>query len=313
MNKKISLLGILCTLHLIQHAADGRSSDTSLKESSSEISIHTDRSLPHFDPDRRGIQPTVVVFNYSGHAETKESIDALDSNKVSGHFLIGQDGSIHQLVDPQHRAWHAGHARLKLGTTLESDVNSHSIGIILANRGMTNTVDDASAELITNSIGGILNNKPTYAYRYTNDQISAIVSLVSHLKIKDYDIKTFTSHAEVATSPQGIAGRKIGPGPLFPWKELAEHGIGFWPKEDTSLLPESEEEKIKEAQRFLHLQHDCPETGEIDAHTKALLISFQMHYTPENITGLADDITLHAMRSLHVHIENLQKEYSFKK
>jgi N-acetylmuramoyl-L-alanine amidase len=259
------------------------------------------------------MQPTVVVFNYSGYAETTASIDALDRNRVSGHFMIGRDGSIHQLVDPQNRAWHAGHARIKIGTTLETDVNSHSIGIILANKGMTNTADDVSARLIENSVGGILSNKPTYAYPYTSDQISAIAALISRLKTAGHNLKTFTSHAEVATNPEGVAGRKIGPGPLFPWKELAAHGIGFWPKQDDSILPEEETERIKEAQSFLHLQHDCPATGEIDAHTKALLISFQMHYTPENITGLADDITLHAMRSLRVHIENLQKEYSSKK
>ena len=45
---------------------------------------------------------------------------------VAAHYLIGRDGLVYELVDPQNIAFHAGKSQLPDGTT---DVNSCSIGI----------------------------------------------------------------------------------------------------------------------------------------------------------------------------------------
>ena len=51
--------------------------------------------------------------------------------EVSAHWLISETGTTEALVDERHRAWHAGAG----GWAGLEDINSHSIGIELANDG----------------------------------------------------------------------------------------------------------------------------------------------------------------------------------
>ena len=111
---------------------------------------------------------------------------------VSSHYLIGRDGRVLQLVDENHRAWHAGESYWG-GTT---DMNSASIGIELVNNG----------------------EEP-----FPPAQINALLALLADLQAR-YNIPraNFIGHADVAP------GRKDDPSAFFPWRQLAVAGFGLW-------------------------------------------------------------------------------------
>jgi N-acetylmuramoyl-L-alanine amidase len=117
------------------------------------------------------------------------------SGPVSAHYLIGQDGHIYQLVADDQRAWHAGAGRW--GTI--TDVNSASIGIELDNDGQS-----------------------PFAQAQIDSLLRLLTDLTSRLRIPRTQV---VGHEDFAP------GRKVDPGPLFPWRQLAAAGFGLWPQE----------------------------------------------------------------------------------
>jgi N-acetyl-anhydromuramyl-L-alanine amidase AmpD len=113
---------------------------------------------------------------------------------VSAHYLIGADGHIYQLVSDQLRAWHGGPGHW--GTI--TDINSASIGIELDNNGAT---------------------------PFARPQIASLLRLLADLTTRLHIPPTqVLGHEDVAPT------RKIDPGPLFPWRQLAAAGYGLWPR-----------------------------------------------------------------------------------
>ena len=145
-------------------------------------------------PNHGPREPSLVVLHYTTNDDAETAIRTLTNpqREVSAHYLIGRDGRIVQLVDEDRRAWHAG-ASYWRGTR---DVNSASIGIELDNNG----------------------NEP-----FPAPQIDALLALLADLR-KRYGIPAanVVGHSDVAP------GRKVDPGPRFPWHTLAEHGFGRW-------------------------------------------------------------------------------------
>jgi len=147
---------------------------------------------PNLD-DRR---PSMVVIHYTSNDTAAHSLNTLTSpeRRVSAHYLIARDGTLYQLVPENRRAWHAGQSYWA-GLT---DVNSASIGIELDNNGQ----------------------EP-----YPEAQLKTLESLLQDLRAR-YRIQSenVVGHSDV--SP----GRKIDPGPYFPWQRLASTGLGLWCK-----------------------------------------------------------------------------------
>lgn len=145
---------------------------------------------PNYDLRR----PTMIVIHYTSNNEPERSIETLTSpvRKVSAHYLVDGQGRLYQLVPESQRAWHAGQSYWA-GTT---DINSTSIGIELDNNG----------------------SEP-----YKDTQINTLIALVRDMqerhRIKPMNV---VGHSDVAP------GRKVDPGPYFPWAKLAESGIGLW-------------------------------------------------------------------------------------
>src|SRR5688500_3796559 len=82
--------------------------------------------------DRRGVaQPDMLGLHYTGMQDTRAALQRLcaSASEVSAHYLVFEDGGIVQCVPESRRAWHAGAA--SWGGI--ADVNSHSIGIEIAN------------------------------------------------------------------------------------------------------------------------------------------------------------------------------------
>lgn len=140
----------------------------------------------------------LIVLHFTGDASVQHSLKTLSTpnggNPVSAHYVIGGDGHIYQLVADSMRAWHAGVGRW--GTM--TDVNSASIGIELDNDG---SVPFASA------------------------QIDSLLRLLA-----DLTDRLHIPHTQVIGHEDFAPTRKVDPGPLFPWKRLADAGFGLWPQ-----------------------------------------------------------------------------------
>lgn len=144
--------------------------------------------------------PSMLIFHYTGMKRAVEALERLcdPKNEVSAHIVIEENGDIHQLVDYDKRAWHAGVSYWD-GMT---DLNSASIGIEIVNPGHEWGYVDFSEEQIFSAID--LSKK-----------------LISQFDIHPAHI---LGHSDI--SPD----RKTDPGELFPWQDFATQGIGLWPR-----------------------------------------------------------------------------------
>lgn len=150
---------------------------------------------PNFGDRRGGAPPSLVAIHY-----TAISCDAARARlcdpaaEVSAHWLISETGLVEALVDECHRAWHAG-AGHWAGL---DDINSHSIGIELANDGSQPFPEPQMASL-ERLLRGIM------------DRWSIPPGRV-------------IGHSDMAPT------RKSDPGPRFDWRRLALQGLALWPK-----------------------------------------------------------------------------------
>ena len=149
---------------------------------------------PNFDARK----PVAIVIHATEQHSAEESLRTLRTanrgGPVSAHYLIGDDGRLYQLVADGARAWHAGAGRW--GALV--DLNSTSIGIEL---------DNARGE------------------PYSEAQIATLLRLLEDLTRRfKIPAANVIAHADMAPT------RKVDPGPLFPWRRLAEAGFGLWPE-----------------------------------------------------------------------------------
>lgn len=128
--------------------------------------------------------------------DAESAVLSFKQNDVSAHYIIGQNGDILPLVAEENCAWHAGKSHWH-GRDL---LNKTSIGI----------------ELCSPSLG---------QNAYPPSQIKSLICLLKKLQ-KKYGIlpQNILGHSDIA--PQ----RKPDPGKAFPWKELAQNGLGLWYK-----------------------------------------------------------------------------------
>jgi len=223
-----------------------------------------DTSHPSVNHDSR-IQ--FVVVHYTS-TTLERSLQILTHGEVSAHYLIGdqQSPTIYKLVDENFRAWHAGESEWESRTWL----NSSSIGIEIVNPGYRDT--------------------PTGRlwYPYTEGQVQALIVLLKDIvKRNNIDPRHIIGHSDIAPL------RKLDPGPLFPWKRLAEEGLGIWPDEKVvaqrqSLLMDNLPSITWFQQQLALLGYPTPQTGELDVATRHVLAAFQMHYRPARFDGQPD-------------------------
>jgi len=67
--------------------------------------------------------PTMFVNHWDVCLNSKSCAKVLNNRGISVHFLIDNDGTIYQMVDTQHGAWHAGIGK----------INHKSIGVEISN------------------------------------------------------------------------------------------------------------------------------------------------------------------------------------
>lgn len=215
-----------------------------------------------------------IVLHYTSTGNLP-SLHILSTQNVSSHYLITDDAKphIYQLVDESRRAWHAGTSQW-YGRT---DMNAGSIGIEIVNPGG----QDSSWEA------------------YPPAQIDTLVLLLKDI-IQRHQIKpnNIVGHSDIA--PQ----RKTDPGPLFPWQQLAQAGIGRWYSQDKvdEALREFNDNGLPDifwTQKSLErVGYQVPATGMLDRATRNVITAFQMHYRPARYDGMPDAETLAILKAL---------------
>jgi N-acetylmuramoyl-L-alanine amidase len=223
---------------------------------------------PNFEPRPVGTLLDMIIIHYTDMPSAEEALAKLcdEEAKVSAHFLIGKEGALYQLVDPLHRAWHAGLSYWQG----EQDINSRSIGIELDNLG--------------HSFGP----EP-----FPEAQINTLLDLLGELTAQ-YGVQPhrILGHSDVAPL------RKNDPGELFPWALLAKKGFGLMLSPQSTgagLRPMS----ILDVQMaLLKIGYSCPQTGVWDEDSQKVCRAFQQHFTPLEVTGNPTEQTYLVLKGL---------------
>ena len=232
---------------------------------------------PTHDERRDGRAPEIILLHYTGMQNAQQALNRLCSrnSKVSSHYFVFEDGRIVQSVQESRRAWHAGESHW----AGETDINSASIGVEIANPGHDFDYPD-----------------------FPSRQIAAVIALcrgiVARRGIRPDRV---LAHSDVAPS------RKRDPGEKFPWRLLADSGIGEWvtPSRITDKGPSLALGQTSDDVRGLQIAladfgYGLQVTGTFDETTRDVVTAFQRHFRPANVDGIADGSTL---RTLHKLLE----------
>ena len=193
------------------------------------------------------------------------------NSKVSSHIVINRSGKVYRLVRDNRIAWHAG----KSCWSKYKNLNKNSVGIELVNKG--------------------------HQFGYTKFKKKQLLSLIKICKslIRKYKIKkkNIVGHSDIAPL------RKIDPGEKFPWKYLADHGIGIWHKCNSKLLKKNRNVKIfkkNDKKKFIKNINKigyCLSVQKKSLFTKYMK-SFQRHYRKELINGVLDKESMFIAQNL---------------
>jgi N-acetylmuramoyl-L-alanine amidase len=233
------------------------------------------RPSPNHGERKLGAKPDMIVLHYTGMTNIEAALTKLCSpgSEVSSHYVVMEDGYIVQCVPEARRAWHAG-AAMWQG---ESDINSCSIGIEIANPGHSHGYPD-----------------------FPKRQIAAVTALCRSIYTR-YRIPAWRvlGHSDVAPT------RKQDPGEKFPWRVLHDAGIGLWVKPapivqgGPALVFGKSDPAIAEIQLLLgKYGYDIPAAGNFDGPTRDVIMAFQRHFRPAKVDGVADASTIATIKAL---------------
>lgn len=146
------------------------------------------KPCPNIHQGWNGKAPEGIVIHYTASGTSTADIDWFlnPESKASAHFYIDRKGNITRVVKESDRAYHAGvsswHGK--------SNCNNFMFGIELDNLGK--------------------------GEQYPQEQIDALKELITYLMSlwPSIDASCIVGHSHI--SP----GRKIDPGPAFPWKQI---------------------------------------------------------------------------------------------
>jgi N-acetylmuramoyl-L-alanine amidase len=217
-----------------------------------------ERPSPNFDPRREDAPIDILVLHYTGMRTAEDALQRLcdPDAKVSSHYTIDEEGKVYRHVGESLRARHAGIS----WWAGERDVNSRSIGIELVNPG----------------------HEFGYA-PFPQAQIAALIEL-AHGIVERHPIPPHrvVGHSDVAPA------RKMDPGELFPWQELARAGIGLFPVGLRPTKPSSL--AVAGAKNFSDMLADYGYgiAPDVDILLATVVTAFQRHFRPEKVDGVID-------------------------
>lgn len=165
--------------------------------------------LPIFDERKSKRIDTLVIHCCAYNAN--DMIEVMKERNVSSHYIVEENGSIFQLVSEKKRAWHAGLSNWRS----RDNLNHYSVGI----------------ELQSSSMG-----QDGYSVKQINSLIVLAKQIISHYQIPLYNV---VAHSDIAPT------RKPDPGAEFPWKYMAQKGVGLWyDLSDSVKVTENNVEKL---------------------------------------------------------------------
>jgi len=214
---------------------------------------------PSPNHDARRLPVSMIVLHYTGMQTASAALARLSDPeaKVSAHWLIAEDGQIFHLVDESRRAWHAGAAWWRA----ETDINSASIGIELANPGHE------------------------WGYvPFPDEQMAALETLMHGIIARHPGVRQgfVLGHSDVAPR------RKQDPGELFNWPRLADAGLTV-PMPSAAIDPNWQDAGFMAALARYGYDVSWPE---------AAVTAFQRRFRPTNVNGQIDAETRALLLSL---------------
>jgi N-acetylmuramoyl-L-alanine amidase len=219
-----------------------------------------DRPSPNSAPRPDGAVIDALVLHYT-ELPLKESLDILSdgtrAHRVSAHYVLAEDGTAYRLVPEERVAWHAGRSSWRGREAL----NGTSIGIEIVNLHGDR-------------------------HGYPSQQVTALIELCRDILARHSAIapRDVVGHSDIAPT------RKIDPGLRFPWKTLADAGIGLWPRAAAPI-----EGDVHAGLHRLGYTADLP--------TKEIVATFQRRYRPAKADGVADPETRALIAGLLDRIE----------
>ncbi len=210
----------------------------------------------------------MIVLHYTGMLDAKAALERLCAPRsgVSAHYFVFTDGWVVQVVPESRRAWHAG-ASFWAG---ETDINSCSIGIEIAN--------------------------PGHEFGYPNfpkRQIAAVTALCRGIQTRNtVPSVRVLAHSDVAPA------RKQDPGEKFPWRTLYDSGVGHWvepvPVSDDGLLlalGDRGDEVTAIQDQLREYGYGIAVNGNYDSAMHDVVAAFQRHFRPARVDGACDAST----------------------
>lgn len=232
------------------------------------------RASPNHEPRKGGAAPDMLVLHYTGMADAGEALAWLcdPDSKVSCHYFLFEDGRCLQLVPEGRRAWHAGLSSWQG----ETDINSCSIGIEIANPGHDFGYPD-----------------------FPEPQMAALEALCRDIAARRAIMPArVLGHSDVAPL------RKADPGEKFDWARLARAGVGLHVepapiREGRTIGPGDEGEEVAALQHELaRMGYGLEQTGCFAEETRAVVTAFQRHFRPARVDGIADSSTIATLKKL---------------
>jgi len=230
---------------------------------------------PNIGERSDGRRPDMILLHYTGTADADSALALLctHGSNVSAHYFVFEDGRIIQMVPEGRRAWHAG----KSEWAGETDINSCSIGIEIANPGHDHGYPD-----------------------FPPRQIAAVTALCRSIQTRNSIAPVrVLAHSDVAPA------RKQDPGEKFPWRRLHESGVGHWVKPapimnfGQVLALGSEGDAVVALQKSLReYGYGIEANGDYDSNTLEVVTAFQRHFRPERVDGHADPSTRNTLQKL---------------
>ncbi len=219
-----------------------------------------------------------IIVHYTV-SNTPRSLRILTQETVSSHYLLTDDPDpvLYGLVDETRQSNHAGVSAWKNYTL----INGNSIGIEIVNAGFTEGP-----------------NGRVY-HPFPQAQIDKLIVLMKEIAARhQIPPENVLGHSDIA--PQ----RKQDPGPLFPWVQLARHGLVQWP--DAARVEAGRalyQQQLPDArwfqQKLAAHGYAVPRTGELDEQTRAVISAFQMKYRPADFGGFPDAETAALLEAMN--------------